>query len=240
MAKRVLITGASSGIGKASAKYLYNCGYDLVLSGRSEEKLSELKNSLSYKDNDLKIIAADLSNNDGVKVIFDFCAENKLIFDGMLHSAGIDGNKLIKLCDGEYLKNLMQVHYFAFMELCRNFYKKSFSNDGASIIAISSVANIVCVKASAAYACAKSAVDTAVKVMSKEFMKRRIRVNAIKPALVDTPLLDKTREVINIFDYQPLGYIEPEYIAFIVEFLLSEKSKYITGSFIPVSAGMGL
>ena len=237
MSKRILITGATSGIGEATAKYLFSLEYRLVLVGRNEEKLAELKNSMGEA---AEVVAADLCDDSSVKRLFDFCHDNGLMLDGLVHCAGIAGDKPIRLCTIEYLEKLMHIHYFAFVELCKYFAKKTYSNDGASIVAVSSVSNILRKKASAPYACAKSAVDTAVSVMSKEFTNRGIRVNTVKPALTDTPFLDLSRDTYNIFDYQPFGYIPPEHIAYMIEYLLSDKAKYITDAHIPISGGMEL
>lgn len=237
MPKRILITGATSGIGEATAKYLFEQGYRLVLVGRKEAKLAELKNSMGDA---AEVVAADLCEDSSVRKIFGFCQDKGLMLDGLVHCAGIAGDKPIRLCTTEYLEKLMHIHYFAFMELCKYFAKPVYSNDGASIVAVSSVSNLVCVKASAPYACAKSAVDTAVTVMSKEFIKRGIRVNTVKPALVDTPLAEPLRDLYNVFDYQPFGYIPHEHIAYMIEYLLSDKAKYITDAHIPISGGMEL
>lgn len=237
MPKRILITGATSGIGEATAKYLFSLDYRLVLVGRNEEKLSALKNSMGDA---AEVVAADLCDTSSVKRIFDLCSSKGLMLDGLVHCAGIAGDKPIRLCTVDYLEKLMRIHYFAFVELCKYFAKKNYSNNGASIVALSSVSNMLCKKASAPYACAKSAVDTAVTVMSKEFIKRGIRVNTVKPALTDTPFIDLGRDTYNVLDYQPLGYIPPEHIAYMIEYLLSDKAKYITDAHIPISAGMEL
>ena len=233
MSKRVLITGATSGIGEATAKYLHAQGYNLLLTGRNEAKLSELK---SIMNDAAEVVPADLTDSAEIPKIFALCEQKGLKLDGLVHSAGIKGNLPAKLCNTEMLRSLMQVHFFAFMELCKLFFTRKISNNGASIVAVSSISSIIAPPTLSPYACAKSAVDTAVEIMSKEFIKRKIRVNTVNPADVLTPLISRVRE--DIYDFQPLGYIEPEHIAFTIEFLLSDKAKYITGAHIPISAGM--
>ena len=79
--------------------------------------------------------------------------------------------------------------------------------------------------------------NVAMKIMAKEFLKRRIRVNTIMPADVDTPMSSKVEEISDLEKEQPWGLIDVDQIVYLIEFLLSDKSKYITGAAIPVSAG---
>ena len=80
--------------------------------------------------------------------------------------------------------------------------------------------------------------NAAVSIISKEFVKRFIRVNGIMPAYVDTRMTEGLDELINVEEKQPMGMIPPDNIAEVIEFLLSEKSRYITGALLPISAGM--
>ena len=128
-----------------------------------------------------------------------------------------------------------------FRSLCILFNKKKYSNERASIVAISSSAAYSCGKGMCTYSSSKAALNAAVKVMGKEFMKRMQRVNAILPTFVDTPMAERMDASLNDLEAkvarQPLGLIEPQQIAYLVEFLLSDKASYITGACIPVSAG---
>lgn len=83
-----------------------------------------------------------------------------------------------------------------------------------------------------------NAMNTAVSIGSREFLKRNIRVNSIMPAYVDTPMNSELHEYIDIDEAQPMGLIPPRAISETIEFLLSDKSRYITGASIPISAGM--
>lgn len=234
IAKTILITGCTSGIGYETSLYLHELGYRLVLTGRDGEKL----NALSEKVNCEVSCICDLSESCQINRLFE-CLENKRIkLDGMVHSAGYAANAPVRLLKEIDMTELMNLHYFAFMKLSKNFYKKIYSNVGASIVALSSFATVTCYEGSSMYAASKSAVNTAVSVMAKEFLKRGIRVNAILPAYVDTRMNKGLDELVDIRERQPLGLIASRQIAYLVEFLLSEKSKYITGALIPVSAGM--
>ena len=104
-------------------------------------------------------------------------------------------------------------------------------------MALSSMASYTSDSGMMAYAGAKSAINTAIKVVSKECAKRKIRANAVLPGMVFTPMTtDGTDEYVK--ENQPFGFIEKEQVAYLIEFLLSDKSRYITGSEIPISGGI--
>lgn len=232
--KTILITGATSGIGLETARYLIHTGYSVVLVGRNEDKLKEI----SLEMNDADYIVCDLENTDSIEGIFKECLDRKIKLDGMVHSAGIGNNTPIRLVQIEHMEKLMKINYFAFLELCKGFYSRKISNDNSSIVALSSIASECKNKGSVLYSSSKSALNTAISVASKEFIKRKIRVNGLMPANVDTRMNVGLDEVLNFEAMQPMGMIPPENIAVIIEFLLSDKSRYVTGALIPVSAGM--
>jgi len=238
--KTFLVTGASSGIGAAVSKYLAGCGYRVVMVARSAQKLKETAKEMV---NEPILIPFDLTKFDEYDVIFDVCKEQGIKFDGFIHCAGVGTSMPVKrIRIQEDMESQMEINAYAFAQLGRYFGSKRYSNDGGSIVAISSIAAHSCVPGHCGYAASKAALDAIVQVMSKEFSKRKIRVNAILPSFVDTPLLRGDLE--KIYDLQgrievnqPFGIIDPRYLAYLVEFLISDKAKYITGTLIPVTAG---
>lgn len=235
--KIILVTGSSSGIGLCVSRFLIENGYKLVLVDRNNEKLEELK--ADYKQAVLKTYSVDLCQFEQINALFDDLNANQIKLDGLVHCAGVEGSlSPVRLIKHDYLDLLMKLHYEAFVEMGRLFYKKNASNDGASMIAMSSLASIMCTPNSIDYSASKAALNAAIKVMSKEFLKRNIRVNGIMPANVNTPMCKNLDSFTDIKAIQALGFIEPIDIAYLIEFLLSDKSKYITGALIPVSAGM--
>ncbi len=237
MNKSILVTGASSGIGKSVAQYLSQCGYTVILVARRESVLLELQKELP---NESYIMAYDLENISDIKSIFDFCKEQNIKLDGMVHSAGITIDNQVRTIDMDDVIKVVKVNYLSFIELGKYFSMKKYSNEGASIVAISSTASHMGQIATCAYSSSKAAVNGAVRVMAKEFMRRKIRVNAVLPAYVDTPLIDdlKEKEIIGNSQYLGLGLIEPIHVSYLVEFLLSDKAKYISGSEIPITSGL--
>ena len=232
MGKKILITGASSGIGAAVSKYLSEQGYFIVLVARSEDKLKEVQDNLSGES---IIIPYDFLHLENIE---NNCRREGLKLDGLVHCAGINNDIPVRANDIEIMQEVTTVNYFSFVELGKHFNRKKYSNDNASIVAISSSASVSCSKGMCT---SKAALNASVKVMGREFLKRKQRVNAVLPTFVDTPMASRMDESLGDLENkvagQPLGLIEPVQIAYLVEFLLSDKSSYITGACIPVSAG---
>ncbi len=235
MRKNIMITGASSGIGEAVAKYLAQSGeYSLLLIARNVEKLQTLANDLG---DHVSFLGCDLQQTDNIGKVFEYCKKNSFVLNGLVYCAGIAGNYPIRSLSQEFLLKMMQINCLSFIEMAKFAINRKFSMEECSIVAISSLSSLTCYPGTAAYTMSKNALNAAVKVLAKEVLKRRIRVNAVMPGYVQTPMMGDTAEA-DIVDEQPWGYIDPEEIAALIEFLLSDKSKKITGANIPISAGM--
>lgn len=238
MEKAILVTGASSGIGAAVSQYLSEQGYGVVLVARNKSKMEQIAAAFSGNRH---IISYDLTDLENIEQIFIQCKEKGIKLDGMVHCAGISNDIPIRANDVEVMKDVTTINYYSFVELCKYFIKKKYSQDGASVVALSSSAAELCSKGMCTYSASKAALNATVKVLSKESLKRRQRVNAIMPNFVDTPMAQNVNNTFGNLERkiaaQPLGIIEPVQIAYLVEFLLSDKSSYITGACIPVSGG---
>lgn len=238
--KTYLITGATSGIGQKTAYMLAEQGCRLVLTGRNQAQLETMKKEIGC---DTIVIPYDLKDLDHMEQIFLCCKENGIKLDGLIHSAGIAKNTIIRANEWKDLEEVMRVNCLSFIELGKYFGMKKYSNDGASVVAISSIASCLNDAGMVQYSASKAALNSTVKTMSKEFLKRKIRVNAILPANVNTELFLSGEEYIedfmeNALARQPLGIIEVEQVVYLVQFLLSDNSKYITGEWITMGGGM--
>ena len=187
-------------------------------------------------------LTADIHSSECIKNLFQFLKEEKIKLNGLVYSIGVEGVMPLKMMNRAYLTNIMDTNCIAFIELCKYFSSKRISEDGASVVAISSLASWMNYIGELAYCVSKAALDSAVKGTAKELLNRKIRVNAILPGTTETAMLSKARERVENFDErvlksQPLGIIDARQIAYLVSFLLSEKSEYITGACIPVGAG---
>lgn len=237
--KQVMVVGASSGIGKTCVKYLDSLEFKLILVARKKRQLEELEKDLTQKH---IIIDADVQKPEDIERIFEQLRCNKIKLDGLVYSAGIAGVKPLKVINMGFLEEVMKTNCFGFVEMCKYLASKRYSNDGASIVAISSLASLQNYVGELAYCISKAALDSAVKVISKELLGRKIRVNAILPGTTETEMLQSARQFVGDFDEkirksQPLGFIDPVYIAYLIEFLLSDETEYVTGTCIPVGAG---
>lgn len=233
--KTILITGASSGIGRATAVELNNVGYRVVLVARRYDKLLETAKGLA---DDTVCISYDLNELEHIEDIFLKCSELGIKLYGLVHCAGINRDQPVRNNNLDDMREVMNINLLSFIELAKFFYRKKYSEDGGAIIAISSTAVYGCVKGMCTYTASKAGIDAAVKVMSKEFTKRKIRVNSIQPAFVDTPMAHETNDYEIKFAAQPLGVIEPVQIGYLIEFLLSNKAKFLSGSNIKISAAL--
>lgn len=240
--KWILITGASSGIGKSCAELLAQSGNHLVLVSRNEERLQKISSELPGEH---LVIPYDLSDLVNMKSIMDKIEVNNIKLDGMVYAAGKDATCPIKVNSVSVMSEVMDVNCFAFCELARLMYSPKYSNSGASIVAISSMASLLCEKGQAAYSASKAALNAIVMTMSKEFARRKMRVNAILPMGVMTNMAQEkgkqlegvSEGVQKVENVQPFGLISPENIAENVKFLLSERSCYTTGELYKISAG---
>lgn len=237
MKRYYLITGGSSGIGVACAKQLVAEGMNVVLVSSNESKLKKAAEEIGEC---AEYIACELSDLQNVPAIFRETQRRGIVFDGMIHSAGIANPTPIACEEAENIQRMMNVNCLSFMVLGKEFYKRVNSKKGASIVAISSLAAQYPSKGQGVYATSKAALNTMVAVMAKEFLRRKIRVNAVMPSYVDTPMIHDTTKAFmdNGAENLPLGIIEPSQVANLVSYLLSEKARNITGTSIPVSSGL--
>lgn len=237
--KCILVTGASSGVGRHFAEYAGVQGNTLVLVARRQESLEEIRKKFPDK---CYVFSYDLNDIEHIEEIFDFIKKNGLKLDGLVHCAGVGYDAPIRVLEAAQTANVMRVNTLSFVQLGKYFSMKKYSNDGSSIIAMSSMAAFENPKGMLSYNLSKMALHSAIATMAKEFLSRKIRVNGIAPGFVDTPMAEVAFQSIGsreecLSKQQPLGIIPQEQISYLIEFLLSERGKYITGAVIPVSGG---
>lgn len=237
--KNILITGASSGIGHAIAHYLGEHGANLIVVARRKEKLESLQKELN---SNMLIFPCDLDEVAHVDKIFQFCKSQEKKLDGIVHCAGQTIFMPLKVNNIEKMRHLMRLHVEVLAQICKFASSKRYVNDDASIVAISSISASSGYKGTTAYSASKAAMNTLIKSAAMELSYRNIRINAIAPATVGTETyFAGIREMKEIEDFvkekQPLGLINPIDLAYLAEFLLSDKSKYISGDIIKISAG---
>lgn len=237
--KYILIVGASSGIGAATAKALSNSETTIILMARRVDQLEAVQKTLSGNS----IIApCDVCDYSQIDLFFQSLREKDIKLSALIYTAGICYVKTIKMMTPGDLDEMFRINVFGFYEMCRRFQSPKISERGASIIALSSYASISKETGMSAYSMTKSAINSAVKVMSKEFAKREIRVNAILPAHVMSKMASEDNdwndsEIQEIREKQALGIIPIEEIVSLIRFLLSDETKHMTGELLTISAG---
>jgi len=214
--KRILVTGASSGIGRACADLLSQLGAMVV--------------PVSRRSN-----ACDLSDVASIGSMFAGVLEGGRL-DGLVHAAGVMPLMPIGVVDYAETRRAFDVNYFAFLELMKHCSKAKAHNLGFSAVAIASVSSEVGWPAGSVYCGTKGALAASVRSLAIELAPKGMRVNAVSPSNIATPLHEGTPEDV-LADNQPLGLGRPEQVAHAVAFLLSDAAGFITGVNLPVDGG---
>jgi len=238
--KRILVTGASSGIGRATAILCSRLGADVILVGRNMTKLKEVFASLDEGNH--QILQYDLSDLNNIEKLMNDCVKDGRKLDGLVHSAGIGPTIPLGSINSKNMLEVMQINYFAFIELTRLFSKRKYSN-GGSIVAISSVASMAGTKCTSLYCGSKGALDSSIRSLSLELVYKNIRINSVLPSYIKTDMYNAVVELAGeeaqerLLSRQTLGLGTPEDVANAVAFLLSDASRFITGTALVVDGG---
>lgn len=240
--KKILITGASSGIGRAVAIETSKLGATVILCARNEERLAETISSC-HPNEDNRYICADLSKQDEIEYMIGKLPEK---IDGVVHCAGVSRIAPIMFTDRKKNREVFDINFFSWCEITRLLIKKRIIKKGGSLVSISSIsANELITPANGSYGASKAAMISWNKYCALEFAPKGIRVNSISPGMIDTPLIHNTEisseELINNMSKYPLGrYGRPEDIAWGAIYLLSDASIWITGINLIIDGGITL
>jgi NAD(P)-dependent dehydrogenase (short-subunit alcohol dehydrogenase family) len=243
--KLILVTGASSGIGRATAIVLSHLGARVILSGRRSERLEEtLEQTQSRELHSLKPF--DLSRTDEIpKWIAQLVEEGGAPLDGAVHCAGVAGHIPLRALSTNHLESVTCANVNSTVMLLKGLSARTaVPSSGSSIVLMSSAAALAASPGMIAYAASKAAVQSIARCAAKELGQKRIRVNCIAPAYVRTPMLANAASEIPGFErveaQQFLGMIEPEEVAIMAAYLLSDAARRITGSNFVIDGGFTL
>lgn len=239
-----LVTGASSGIGKALGQRIAADGGRVVMIARDRQKLEKTMSEMP-KSEDHLIIDYDLTDFEHYNEIFSRIKKEGVKLDGLVHCAGIADVLPLRIMNRNNALKLFDIHYFAFIELVKFYVKKGIS-DGGSIVGVSAMNVHTPQKCMTAYAAAKSAVESACKTLALELTEKGIRINSVIVGGVATNIAGNMSEVVaavgstyeNPVQRQLLGTEKPEQIADVISFLLSDESSCITGRALYADAGL--
>ena len=236
--RNILIFGASSGIGRATAEYMAERGDHVFLAARREERMLELKNRYPGVQG---IWSVDLRDSGNVGKIFSDLRQEGIKLDGLVHCAGIAYTSPIRSFEEERFQEMCDINLKALLAALKFFASKQYSNEGGAVTVVSSVRAVKPEKGNCEYAATKGAVNALILSAAKELLKRKIRINAVSPGVVRTEIYEREKALFDfdayIREYQPLGLIEPEEVAAVVGFLHSEAARLITGQNISIDAG---
>ena len=242
--KTVLITGAGSGIGRATAVECAKMGANVLLTDINETSLKETLVMLDTADGQThQIFVADLTNEDQQTELVKSLPE----LDGLVSNAGISKVLPIQFLNTQDMDKIMSINAFAPMYLTQKLYKKKKIKKGGSIVFTVSISGVCMVSMGGVmYAVSKNALDAFMRNAALEFAARNIRVNSVNPSRVNTPLIKANtsyseEDLAKDMQTYPLRrYAEPEEIAHAIIYLLSDASSYVTGHSLIIDGGKTL
>ena len=234
--KTILVTGASSGIGRGIAIACSKMGATVIINGRNEQRLAETMTEMQGEEN--ISLAADLSDSNSLTEMVSRLPK----LDGIVHCAGIGQRVLCKQLQEADLDTMMDVNFKAPVMLQTEILKQKKINKGASIVFIASIASDSPSIGNAVYSASKGAIISYANCLALELAPRQIRVNCILPAMIWTDLILKggiTEEELKEDEkkYPLKRYGKPEDIANLSIYLLSNAAAWMTGSSIKITGG---
>ncbi len=240
--KNIIVTGASSGIGRQCAVTLSQLDANIILIARNEERLKETYQQLK-KGNHL-YYSQDITDYEVIEQLISKVAEEHGKIFGFVHSAGIEKTLPFRNMKPLYYEELYAVNVIAGFEIARVIAKKqNIEESGASFIYIASVMGILGQVGKVGYCSSKGALIAGSRAMSLELAVKNIRVNSILPGIVETELVLKMFESYSdeairaIKDMHPLGLGNAADVANMCAFLISDHARWITGSNIVIDGG---
>ena len=236
--KRILVTGASSGIGRTTALECSRMGALLVLTGRNVERLHETLSTLEGDGH--QAISADLTNTESLASLVDNVGK----LDGLVLCAG-QGNVIpMKLATRQRIEPTFDINYFAPVELVRLLLKKKCIQDGASLVFVASIGGIDSITiGNGVYGASKAALNSTMKFFALELAPKRIRCNSVCPGMVNTSLikggaLSEEQHKADMETYPLKRYGEPQDIAYGIIYLLSDAAAWVTGHSLVIDGGV--
>lgn len=238
--KTILVTGASSGIGRATAIACSQMGAVVVVTGRNESRLQDTLDALEGSGH--QMIVADIANDDQI----DYLVDQIPAINGLVNNAGITETCPTQFIKREKLNRVMEVNTIAPILLTQRILKKKKLGKGGSIVFTCSISGTcVCVGGNVLYSASKGAIHGFMKNAALDLAHKGIRVNDVCPGMIDTHILDagtisEEQLEIEAQRYPMKRFGKPEEVAYGIIYLLSDASSFVTGSSIVIDGGFTL
>ncbi len=240
--KTVLVTGASSGIGRATAIECSKLGANVVITARNEERLNETFQALEGEGRNHLQILADLTNEGELQRL----VEQLPRLDGVSCNAGVPLTRPISFISYDDFEKVFQTNWLAPVILTKQLVRKKKLNRPSSIVYMASIGGIFShVRANSVYGSSKSALDSFVKYAALEYADKGVRCNCVNPGMTETPLIHRgafTEEQLklDVQRYPLKRYGNPQEIAWAVVYLLSDASAWVTGTSLKIDGGFSI
>ena len=237
--KKVLVTGASRGIGQAIALAVSDAGYQLTAHyHKGKEAAESLRQEILRKGGSVELIQFDVSNRDECQEKLDKWSEENGAFWGIICNAGISADDSFPGMTGEYWDKVLRTDLDSFYNVLHPLIMPVCRKKQGRIITISSVSGITGNRGQVNYSAAKAGIIGATKALATELASRSITVNCIAPGIIETEMI-RDIPMDRVLPSIPMGRIgKPEEVAALAVFLLSEQASYITRQVISVNGGM--
>lgn len=238
--KTILVTGASSGIGKAVAVECSKMGARIIITGRNLDKLKDTSQKLEGDCH--KLINADLTSAEDINFLIDQIPS----INGLVHCAGITDNSPFQFATKAKIDKLMNVNFYAPIEITRRIIKTKKMSFDSSIVFISSISGVNCSSvALSIYSASKGAINGMLKGIALDLASKGIRVNSVNPGIIQTNIFsseiitkDQLEEEKKRYPLNSFG--SPQDVAYAVIYLLSDASKWVTGTNLLIDGGFTL
>lgn len=242
--RHYLVIGASSGIGESIALELASLGANVTMLARRVERMKEIQQRMTPGRH--AYYGFDVSLLGQISDLVGRVQEERGSVDGCVYCAGTGDTARLRDLTPERLHHVMQVNFYPFVEFVRALVGKKRRGRFLRIVALSSLASISSDKYFTPYSASKAALDAAVRCLARELISKDVTINSIRPAVVDVERLHALDEFVEEGGlneriikngYQPLGLIPAKDIAGMAAYLLSDASRYITGTSLPFNGG---
>ena len=245
-----LVTGASSGIGRATALHLNRLGAKVIASARNRSRLQRLKDESATPENIIIEINDLMEDIPKLPVWAESLSQKYGRYKGLVYSAGLLGLAPLSLETYENMKSVFDLNYFAGINLIKGMTSKKVRAEHMSIVFISSTSSLRGTSGVASYSASKGAVNAAVRCLAREYGRYGVRINAILPGTLENAMPIRSQEFSHV-DYEKFreqgkenfclkGTGTGEDVAHLCAFLLSEKARWITGQNIIIDGGESL